>query len=143
MASTASAYGILAAVLSAAGLNYLDDDITVALCDDSYVPNQDTHEVVDDLSGELTDMSYGRQLVTGKLVDYDSGTNVYMWTGDDVEFPTLTGSDIQFAVFFKDTGDDSTAPLIGWIDFGAGQSVVAQDFVVDIPPAGIVQITAL
>lgn len=123
------------------GINYGADTIKMALLDQGYSPDQDAHEFVSDLTNELSGGGYARQTLTGKATVYDGPTNVLTVGCDDVTFASLTGTNIRYAVVFKDTGTAGASPLICFMDFGSGQTISAQDFVIQIPASGIVQFT--
>lgn len=123
-------------------IDYTADTIKVALLDQGYVPDQDAHEFVSDLTNELTGGGYARVTLTAETAVYDGPTNTLSLGCADVTFPSLTGTNIRFAVVFKDTGTAGTSPLICFMDFGSGQTITSQDFVIQIPASGIVQFTA-
>lgn len=140
--STAKVYGKGVRQFVNGGISYTADTIKIALLDQGYNPDQDAHEFASDLTNELSGGGYARQTLTAKTTVYDGPTNTLSLGCGDVTFASLTGTNIRYAVVFKDTGTAGTSPLICFMDFGSGQTISAQDFVIQIPASGIVQFTA-
>lgn len=143
MAVTAKVYGKALQAIVNKEVDFGSDTIKVALCTSSYTPNQDTHDYYDDLTNELTDGSYtaGGETLASKTVTYDSGTNTVTLDCADVTFSALTSTGIRYAVFYGDSGTDSTSPLLCYMDFGANQDVSAQDFILVIGASGLLTLT--
>lgn len=143
MAVTAKVYGKALQAIVNKEVDFDSDTIKVALCTSSYTPNQDTHDYYDDLTNELTDGSYtaGGETLASKTVTYDSGTNTVTLDCADVTFSALTSTGIRYAVFYGDSGTDSTSPLLCYMDFGANQDVSAQDFILVIGASGLLTLT--
>ena len=84
------------------GVDWLTDDIKVALCTASYVPSV-AHTVVDDLDGIIvTSGNLSGKTATGGVAD-----------ADDVTFTAVApGDPVRSIVVFQDTGDTATSLLI-------------------------------
>jgi hypothetical protein len=104
-------------------IDYLSDPIKVMLCTASYTPSQDTHAFKSDVTGEVTGAGYTARGATlsSKTLGYTSATKVLkfadaatlVWSGAVAS----SGSPAAYAVIYKDTGTDSTSPLMGYVDF--------------------------
>lgn len=138
MAGIAQLYGNLQQVAFSKGIDWMNDQIRVALLDGSYLPDQDAHKVVADLAGELSGGGYARVTLAGKSTVYDGPSNTLTLTAADLVFPALTGT-FRFAVIFADTGSADTSPLVGYTDFGQDVEALTQDVTLTVPVTGIVQ----
>lgn len=88
-------------------IDYLDDDITVALVKDTYT-FVDGHTFFDDVSSHVADAP---ELLAGKA------RSAGVHTADEVVFAAVAGIDTVIGlVVFKDTGVEATSPLICWMD---------------------------
>ena len=144
MAVTSYWYGqALKNVLSGEGLNWTNDTIKVMLCSSSYVPNQDTHQFISDITGEISGTGYtaGGETLTNKTITYDSETNQTVLDADDVTWSNATLT-ARYAVIYKDTGVPTTSLLLGYIDFGTDVSSTNGNFTIQWDTNGIFTITA-
>jgi len=115
-------------------LEWTSDTIKVALVTVTYTPNQDTDNYAN-LAGftanELAGGGYGRATLGTKTLTYDAASNTIRFKAADSVFgPGFTGV-FRYAVIFKDTGAAATSPLLGWVDFGADQSIAAGTFTIN------------
>jgi hypothetical protein len=94
-------------ILSGA-INYLTDDIKVALVKNSYPQNLTTDEFFGTINAYVvgTPQSLTNKTVTGGVFDADDVTYLAVTAGD-----TLEG-----VVIYKDTGVAGTSPLLHYID---------------------------
>jgi hypothetical protein len=139
MAVTATKYDNLADHVWK-GLNFSSDTIKVTLHTASYTPNAATHDFYNDVSAEV---ATGNGYTTG-------GETLGSKTVGTVALGTIDGADItwtftasktfRYAVMRKDSGVDSTSPLICYVDFGA-DITVAVPFTLQWNASGIVDIT--
>lgn len=93
-----------------------DVDYRWLLLDDTYTLDPVTHTVVADLTGELTDPSYGRVALTGSsvTVTYDDLGPVVMYDADDPTFPGLSGAtDAAWLILARHVTNDADSPLLG------------------------------
>lgn len=88
------------------------DDIRVLLVDNTYTPDTDTHDNLDDIVG--TARVATSTALTGKT------TTDGVADADDVTFTALTGDTVQYAVIYKHTGIESTSRLIALLDTVTG-----------------------
>ncbi|WP_136246036.1 hypothetical protein [Mycobacterium intracellulare] len=97
-------------------INWLADNIKVVLVDAAdYTVNTATHEFLSDIPAA------GRVAISANL----SGKTAIGGVADanDVTFPSVTGDISEALVIFKDTGTDTTSPLIAYIDTATGLAV--------------------
>lgn len=124
--------------------DYLSDTIRVMLCTSTYIPNKDTHEFKSDITNEVVGAGY-----TARGVALGSKTNAYDAANDRVLLDaadalwaaaTLTA---RYAIIYKDSGVDSTSPLIAYVDFEVDKSVAGVDFSIVWSASGILALNAL
>lgn len=93
--------------------NWNTDTIKAALVDTgTYTPNLSAHEFLSDISsGARVAMSgaFTGKTTTGGAAD-----------ANDITYTSVTGPSIEAIIIFKDTGTDSTSPLIAYIDTATG-----------------------
>lgn len=96
---------------------YLTDTIKVALVKSTYTPSTSLHQFYSDVSSHVagTPLTLSGKTSTGGVAD-----------ADDLIFPTIpSGFLVKYLVIYKDTGTDSTSPLIGVIDSGTNIPTVS------------------
>ena len=119
------------------------DTIKVALLTNSYTPDQDAHNYLDDVvANEVSGTGYtaGGLTLSNKSNSYNSGTNVIVLDADDVTWSSSTIT-ARYAVVYASTGTASTSPLIGYVDFGSDQSSTNGNFTITWDSTGIVRVT--
>ena len=93
--------------------NWNTDTIKAVLVDTgTYTANLAAHEFLSDISGGAriaTSGAFTGKATTGGAAD-----------ANDVTFTSVTGASIEAIVLYKDTGTDSTSPLIAFIDTATG-----------------------
>lgn len=96
-------------------------DLTVMLATDTYVPNQDTLDFVNDVTNEASGTSYsaGGIVLTTPVVNVDTATNTLTLDADDVTTAGLSVS-CRWAVIYVDTGTPSTSPVVAYVDLSEG-----------------------
>jgi len=104
--------------LFAAKINFLGDDIRIALLSSDYVPNQNVDEKWSDISSfEISGPGYdaGGRTLANKTVSYDPGTKKTTLDADDPQWDnaTLAGRNV---VCYDNTHPDK--PLLGFSDYG-------------------------
>lgn len=128
-------------------VNFLSDNIKVALVKDTWVPNQDTNQYWADVtpaSNEVVGTGYtaGGAALASKTVSYDSTTNKTKITAANAQWPasTLTA---RYAVIYDDSpATNATKPVLGYVDFGANQSTSNTTFEIVWSTSGIFELTA-
>lgn len=116
------------------------DDFSALLLDDTYTFDQDAHEFVADLTGELSGGSYARVALSSKT--QTSGSGVVKLLCDDIVFASMTASDVKFMVVFFDTGSDATSKLFCCTEFDATEDPVSQPITFDLGANGLVNLIA-
>lgn len=85
--------------------------IKALLVTSTYTYNEDTHDFLNDITGEVSAGGYSRQTLTGVSVDYDAAQGVVI-TADNLNFGTFNATNVLGPIFFIDTGTPSTSELI-------------------------------
>jgi hypothetical protein len=116
-----------------------------------YVPNQDTHDFRDDVTGELSTANgytAGGATATMPAVAYDATTNEARFgPGGSVAW-TLTGTiSCRWAIAYKSRGGAASADeVVCYIDLNNGTaadvSIPASTFTINFDATGLVKITA-
>lgn len=120
------------------------DTIKVALLSNSYTPDQDAHNYLDDVvSYEVTGTGYtaGGATLANKTNSYNSGTNVITLDADDVTWSSSTITARYAVIYDASPATNATKPLIGYVDFGSDQSSSNGNFTITWDATGIVRIT--
>lgn len=88
------------------------------LATDTYVPNQDTLDYVNDVTNEATGTSYsaGGITLTSVAVNLDTATNKVSITAANVAPAGLSVS-CRWGVIYVSTGTTSTSPVVAYVDF--------------------------
>lgn len=95
------------------GINFLSDNIKVVCVDGAtYTPNLTTDEylsVIPNIERVATSGNLSNKTVSGGVFD-----------ADDVNIPAVTGDQFEYLVVYKDTGTDTTSPLLFIFDTATG-----------------------
>jgi hypothetical protein len=121
------------------------DTIKVALLTNSYSPDQDAHNYLDDVvayevSG-ATGYTSGGATLANKTNTYNSSTNVIVLDADDVTWSSSTITARYAVIYDASPSTNATKPLIGYVDFGSDQSSSNGNFTITWDSTGIVRIT--
>jgi len=96
-----------------ANVNWLTDTIKVILVDTgAYTPNLTTHQYLSDISGSAR--------IAGPVTLSSKATTGGAADAADITFTAVSGASIEAIVIYKDTGTESTSPLIAYIDTATG-----------------------
>jgi hypothetical protein len=120
------------------------DTIKVALLTNSYTPDQDAHNYLDDVvANEVSGTGYtaGGNTLANKTNSYNSATNVITLDADDTTWSSSTITARYAVVYDATPSTDATRPLIGYVDFGSDQSSSNGNFTITWDATGIVRIT--
>jgi len=120
------------------------DTIKVALLSNSYTPDQDAHNYLDDVvANEVTGTGYtaGGATLANKTNSYNSATNVITLDADDVTWSSSTITARYAVIYDASPSTNATKPLIGYVDFGSDQSSSNGNFTITWDATGIVRIT--
>lgn len=98
-------------------LNWSSDNIKVLLVNTtSYTVSLTTHQYKTDVAGGAI-VATSSNLTTKTTTAGAAGA-------DNVTFSTVSGSTVGAIIIYKDTGTDSTSPLIAYIDTATGLPIV-------------------
>jgi hypothetical protein len=120
------------------------DTIKVALLTNSYTPDQDAHNYLDDVvANEVTGTGYtaGGNTLANKTNSYNSATNVIVLDADDTTWSSSTITARYAVIYDASPATNATRPLIGYVDFGSDQSSSNGNFTITWDATGIVRIT--
>jgi len=120
------------------------DTIKVALLTNSYTPDQDAHNYLDDVvTNEVTGTGYtaGGNTLANKTNTYNSATNVITLDADDTTWSSSTITARYAVIYDASPATNATRPLIGYVDFGSDQSSSNGNFTITWDATGIVRIT--
>lgn len=108
-------------LLANGSLELLNDTLKVALVSNNWIGINANGNFMQEVSQnvlpyEVSVSGYSRQTLTNKVVVEEDVTTGYAYfTASNVTFSSLTsGNTVGGAVLFKDTGDDTTNPLIAF-----------------------------
>lgn len=114
--------------------------VKIALVTTSYTPDIDNHAYWSDITGEASGSGYtaGGQAVDSLTITQDNTNDRCNIDIANETFSTVTVSNVDGAILYKDTGTPATSPLICYIDFTEGaQSTVSGNFTININASGI------
>lgn len=142
--ATATPYGpfLLRQALGAAPVDVVNDPLKVAHFTDTYTPDLDSDEFYADLTGELAaGDGYtlgGETLTSVAALAYNTTDDRAEIDCDNPSWTFTADKTFRYSVYYKDTGDPATAPLIGLIDWGANR-VENGVFELEIDAGGFLQ----
>jgi hypothetical protein len=119
-------------------------NIMCALCTASYTPDQDAHEFYSSITNEVANgngYTTKGAAIGSRSVSVDTATNETRLIGATVSWTSATFT-ARYAIIWRDTTVAGTSPLLGYVDFGADQSVVAGTFTITWDSTGVLKITA-
>ena len=97
-------------------IDWVNDTIKVILIDtDDYTVNLTTDQNLDDIAA-------GARVATATLAN-PTASGAGVADGDDVTFSAVSGDQSEALVIYKDSGVESTSPLIAYIDTATGLPV--------------------
>src|SRR5258705_13111439 len=111
------------------------DSFKIALCPPSYVPNQDTHAVLNDIT-QVTGQGYtaGGQVLTGKTISVATG--VLVMEADPATWAGCVFT-VRYAVIYDDTNASPLSKqLVRWIDFGQNLQLAGDTIKITFNGAG-------
>jgi hypothetical protein len=123
-------------------VNLSSGTVKVMLCTDAYTPNQDTHSYKSSVTGEVANgngYTTGGFTLANKSLTTDTANNRMVFDADDPEWTSATIT-ARWAVFYVDTGNPATSPLIAYQDFGGNISCSGSSFKLTIPTEGIFRV---
>ena len=116
-------------------------NIKIMLVTADYTPDA-SHSHKSDITNEVSGTNYtaGGKVIENRTITIDGTNHKATYDGDDVVWndSTITA---RGGVIYKDTGTDSTSPLIGYIDFGSDKESQNGDFTIQWSADGIFTIS--
>lgn len=127
------------------GTNLVDwdnDTLKIALTTSSYTPDVDAHDFFDDVTNEVSVTGYtaGGQTVSTVTVSYDSANNRTEVDCADPEWTFSASVSPAYAVLYKDTGTDSTSPLVAYWELAG--TAVSGTYTLTVDAEGLFQARA-
>lgn len=127
------AYNIAKNLIMSNDLDLVTDTIKIILVNGSYSPDIDNEDYYSDVSAyEVSGTGYtvGGQALSGRSFSRDDLNNRTKFIANDV---TWSNSVITSngAIIYKDTGVQSTSPLVAWVDFGSSKATNGTDFKIE------------
>lgn len=118
-------------------VNLLTGTVEMSLHTNTWVPNRDTHDFMDDATNELAGNGYGRQTLGSKTITYDSASDEVRFDCADLTFSFSAGNTWRHgAVSVNTAGAASTDPLYGLLTWDSDQTV-STPYTLTIDPAGL------
>lgn len=110
-------------------IDYLNDNIKVALLSSAYTPDAVTHQSLVDISEEVAGSGYtaGGRLLEDKATN---GSEPTYYLASNMVWRMLSIINVRYAVVYKDTGVPATSWLIACVDLGNDYDLVGQDLIV-------------
>ena len=117
-------------------IDWANDTIKVALADENFIFNPDNQYFSDVISYEITGTGYtqGGEELTNKTVTVTNTKATF--DADDVVWSNSTVT-ARYGIIYKDTGNDSTSPLVAIVDKGSVFTTVNTSFSVRFSTQGI------
>lgn len=145
MTANVDLYGKMFVSLFQGRINFITDPMYCMLVSSSYGPNQDSHQFVSDITGEVTASGYtaGGQQVTGISAAYEviGSTKLLLITGGNLVWPTFTvdiGNPRYGVLYMAPSGIGPTQqPLVGYINFEGDEIPADEAFYINWNASGI------
>jgi hypothetical protein len=145
MPETAYIYGGFISKVLNKEVDWLDDDIKVALVTSSYTPLQDSHNYWSDVvSFEVANgagYTTGGISLSNKTSTYDTVTNTTSIDADNINWPSSSITARYAVVYDNSPGTNISKPLIGYVDFGENKSSSNGDYALQWDASGIILFT--
>ena len=120
------------------------DNINVALLTNAYSANIDTHTMYSDVTATEVPQANGYTTkgttLAAPVVTVDTTNDLAYFDATDVTWATSTIT-ARYAVLFKNSGTNTTSPLIAYVDFGADKTSDNGNFIITWSSAGILKLT--
>lgn len=123
-------------------VDFLDDLIHITLHTSAYVPNQDVHDYVDDLTNEVVGTGYTAGGVALASKTLTTSLNVATADAADSSWATSTITARRAVVHDRTPATNATRPLIMWVDFGQDEVTTAGTFLLQWAAAGLFTLAA-
>jgi hypothetical protein len=109
------------------------------LVTDSYSPDIDNHQFLDDITNEVEGTGYtaGGKEIENRQTSQDNANDLGKFDGDNVNW-TSSSLTARYGIVYKKTGEAATSPLIGCLDFGENKTSAFGDFLISWHADGII-----
>lgn len=127
-------------------IDVVNDPMYCMLVTSAYTFSQHAHKFKSVVSGEVVGAGYtpGGQLVTvGGLPFYDSTNKWIIVPAGNMAWPALTVTGVTGAILYMspdDAIDDTTKPLLSYIDFGGAINRTATPLYINWPDEGVIKL---
>lgn len=123
-------------------IDWENDTIKIALVTSSYTPDKDADENFDDVTNEVSGTGYtaGGNALANTSVTVDDTNDLAKLDADNEVWSNSTIT-ARGAVIYKDSGVDSTSPLICYLDFTEDKTSSSGDFTVEFDSDGILTLS--
>jgi hypothetical protein len=142
MAVTTKVYGLLAKSMANGLVDFENHSLKAMLCTNVYVPNQDTHQFKNSISGEVVASGYaaGGLAINGRTINYNSVENLITVNASNLVWPSITMTGARYLVVYDDSySTPATKPLILYVDFGANMDAAGQSFYYNWPSGVLIK----
>jgi hypothetical protein len=120
------------------------DNINVALFTSAYTPNLDTHTFYSDITASEVAQANGYttkgQTLASASISIDTTNDLAYFDASDNTWASSTIT-ARYAVLFKNSGTNTTSPLIAYVDFGSDKTSDNGNFIITWSSAGILKLT--
>lgn len=126
--------------LGSGNIDYTTDSFKLMLMTTSYTPDVDNDAFRSDLTGEASGSGYtaGGEALTSVTITQDNTNDRANVDAADLTFSSISVSNVDGAVLYKDTGTAATDILVCYIDFSEGaQTINSGDFVITFDSNGV------
>ncbi len=125
-------------------VDWVTDTIQTSLHTVTYTPDPDLHDFFNDATNEITGTGYTANGVTlgSKTLTYDTATNETRLDAADAAWTTATFTARYAVVWVNTAGISSTDPVLGYVNFGADETVSAGTFTVQWDATGVLKVTS-
>lgn len=123
-------------------IDFDGDTLKILLVTSTYTPAAATHDLVNDaITHEVSGTGYTSrgEALAHKLVTLSSGTVTFDNTENITWVQSVGGfSDARYAILYKDSGVDTTSPLVAFADLGGDKGNEGGDLTLQFDAAGII-----
>lgn len=116
-------------------IDWDSDTIKIALVTSSYVVDLVNHDYFDDITNEVSSSGYTAGGATLSNASISTASNVITLDADNIVWNTVTFN-ARAAIVYKDTGTDSTSPLMFYYDFVTDRSPSGANFTINVNSLG-------
>ncbi len=123
-------------------IDFDTDTLKILLVTSAYTPSQSLHDLINDaIANEVSGTNYTArgEALANKTVTESSGTVTFDNTVDITWLQHASGfSNARYAILYKDSGVDTTSPLIAYADLGGDKGNVGGDLTLQFDALGII-----